>query len=307
MHHHKIREILILSDPQVVEQWLAATLVFNEMTVAFSDCGIPVRTITSVKELHNDAIVFVGDKFRSEDPATIIAKYAENAIYVLWYWHDRSTSSLKNVIHIYEDKRNAQDNRRSILEKNRYHCPFLLRASETPALVGTYTRNVIRDYFFAGTPYKPEWVPSPDSGFTGIYHGVHDMHQFLDYNTRRNLYLSSHFALGFQSDISVIDKTVGQRIYEGMAYGCIVLTNSDGSVEQTEGIAVKVNSAEDVIHKMKWFLANPDVMESVRQRGYDFVRRLGTNHNAKDLIMEQVNRIYQDAESSNFIIKMCNH
>lgn len=166
-----------------------------------------------------------------------------------------------------------------------------LFAADHPSKIGTFQRNAIRDYFFAGAPYRSNWVPDISSGLNGVYHGTDYHSQYLTYETRREMHLSSHFALGFHSDSSIELESVSQRVFEGLAYGCIVLTDSDPAVSQTEGIAVRVYSKEHLIETMKKFLENPEEMERRRQLGYEFVKRRGTSYTSIQNILNIVSKV----------------
>ena len=172
------------------------------------------------------------------------------------------------------------DSRGTFLMKQINNCPLLLRASEHPDLVGTYTKNIIYDYCYMGWGYCRELVPS--ESFTGVYHGVYNHAQFLAYNTRKDIYLSSIFALGFQAHENIAFEHVSQRIFEGLAYGCIVLSNSLPACEQTNNIVVHVTSKEDLEDKMLFFKANPDIIKRKQEEGYEFIKTYGTNHCAID-------------------------
>ena len=257
-------------------------LTFRDFNQVFIDKNIPSRVVNDLSKLHNNSVIFIGQPFdNSSESLQQLITYAPNAIYILWYWDDKDASGLRNVIHIYENILTPQaygsgPRVQFIQNTMKYHCPFYLRAADSPDKIGTYPRNIRLDYFYSGSPYCDNLVPS--SEFSGIYNGNYNFGEFLNYSDRRNLYLSSHFALGFQSDENIVHSHVSQRIYEGLAYGCIVLTNSTPAVIQTDGIAVKIENKHDLEEKMRWFLSHPDEMEAIRQRGYEFVKREGTNH-----------------------------
>jgi hypothetical protein len=42
---------------------------------------------------------------------------------------------------------------------------------------------------------------------------------------------------------------------------------------------------------MRWFLSHPDEMEALRQRGYEFVKRQGTNHFTFEKIWNIIERM----------------
>jgi len=162
-----------------------------------------------------------------------------------------------------------------------------MRANEAPDRIGTYPRIVLRDYCYMGCPYCPELVPN-DSEFHGIYFTTFQHSEYWPYDTRRKTYLSSTFALGFQSQENIVNQHVSQRIYEGLAYGCIVLTNSRPAVEQTENCCLLVTTREEVEDQMRFFKSHPDLLQERQRRGYEFCRRTGTNDKTVDLLLETI-------------------
>ena len=143
------------------------------------------------------------------------------------------------------------------------------------------------DYCYMGWRYCPELIPSDK--FKGLYHGINNHNKFFPYDKRKEIYLQSTFALGFQSDENIFNKHVSQRIFEGMAYGCIVLTNSIPACEQTNQIAVYIESREDLEDKMNWFLKNPNEILKKQREGYEFVKLYGTNYYSISKIKEILN------------------
>jgi len=88
-----------------------------------------------------------------------------------------------------------------------------------------------------GGGYKMDWIPHE---FSGLYHRV-IFDNYLSYTDRRSIYLSSIFALGFQSEENIRTGHLSQRIFEGMAYGCIVLCNNTYADEFKDNIVVTIN------------------------------------------------------------------
>ena len=227
-----------------------------------------------------------------------LADQAPGAHYIGWYWqHWRAAVEAAHLRFLYIHENGlapidqiTEPQLRDMLVQipEALRCPLLLRANDSPEQIGKYERHPVRDYVYMGYPYCPDWVPDARSNFTGIYYHTTDFSKYVTYDVRRLHYLTSHFALGFQSIENIRNGHVSQRIYEGLAYGCIVLTNSWPAHEQTDGIAVYVTSREDLESKMRYFLDRPDEMARKREEGYAFVRQSGTNDHARDLIMSKI-------------------
>jgi hypothetical protein len=290
------RDIIIL-DCHEIKCPTVLLFVFQEFVGYFKRNDFNVKIVNNITELHNNSIVFMGDIFNCNYPVTILNSIAPDAIYIGWYWHRINTDNLKYFIYTYENMLNIHYdvNRVNDLIKIRSfknNVPLLLRANEDPLLVGTYNKNIQYDFCYMGWDYYPNLVPQK---LKGIYHGVSDHSKFLDYDTRKNIYLSSLFALGIQDKNNIDSKHVSQRIFEGLAYGCVVLSNSLPACEQTNNIVIHVTSRDEIEEIMSHYINNPELIEKKQKEGYEFVRQFGTNQlSAKkfiDLIEEKFNII----------------
>lgn len=284
-----MEEVIILDCPEI-KCPKVLLIVFEELCGAFERQGHSIRICNSITEIKGSPIVFMGNLFQIRNPCSILHKQCPNARYYGWYWHDiPNTNILPNFIHIYEnvmsltllpDKINIMKFMNSIQNK----CPLLLRANEDPKKIGRYERQPRRDYCYMGSVYCPLFVP--DEPFKGVYYASYNHDEYLNYKQRKYIYLTSIFSLGFQSDENILNGHVSQRIFEGLAYGCIVLSNSKCACEQTEGNVIFIESKEDIQKQMRYFLDNPLEVIKKQKSGYDFVKRLGTNELSYKKLME---------------------
>jgi spore maturation protein CgeB len=90
--------------------------------------------------------------------------------------------------------------------------------------------------------------------------------------------------------------TFSQRIYEGLAYGCIVLSNSLPACEQTNNIVVYVDSLKDLEEKMTYYKNNPDLIKQKQEQGYAFVKKHGTNEKSVELISNVIHKFLPEWE-----------
>lgn len=272
------RDIIIL-DCDEIKCPQVLLFVFKEFVGYFKRNNYNVKIVNNVREIHNNSIVLMGDSFNCDNPVNILKSIAPRAIYIGWYWHKINTDELQYFIYTYENMLNIHydANRANDLIKIRSfknNSPFLLRADEDPLLVGTYEKHIKYDFCYMGWRYCENLVPQ---NFKGLYHGVCDHSKFLDYETRKQNYLSSLFALGFQSPENIYSKHVSQRIFEGLTYGCIVLSNSLPACEQTNNIVIHVSTREEVEQVMTYYINNPELAEKKRKEGYEFSKQFGTN------------------------------
>lgn len=158
-----------------------------------------------------------------------------------------------------------------------YH-PLLLRANEAPDCVGTYERPEKPRYlgYFAGSGYKRDWVQGLPDVF---YHDV-GSGGLLSYQQRREVALQSLFAFGFHSPENVANNHVTQRVFEGLAYGCVVLSDNPAAAKLTGGIVEYVGNREELVERMATFIWNSEAVAAKRLAGYEWVKKWGTNRAA---------------------------
>lgn len=271
--------------------------VYIELSDAFKRINYSVKISNSLNDINDNSIVLMGDFFHVNNPGELLNNQSKNAIYIGWYWHKQNISMIKYFLHVYENilSKNPLPDKVEILKFMKSipnSCPLLLRANDEPNDIGNFERNVDKDYCFMGGRMC-DWL-IPGEPYKGIYHGVHSVSQYLDYDIRRKHYLSSTFALGFQTRDNIINEHVSQRIYEGMAYGCVVLSNSLPACEQTDGIVEYIHNKVDLEIKMKYYLDNPDKIKEKQEKGYNFVKEKGTNNYTLEKILDVIKKILKD-------------
>jgi hypothetical protein len=271
--------------------------VYIEFCGAFTRRGYSVKISNSINEITDNSIVLMGDFFHVDNPANILYNQSKNAIYIGWYWHNQDISILPYFIHLYENTlaENPLPDKVPILKLMNSitnSCPLLLRANDAVEDVGTFERNVDKDYCFMGGRIFDCDGLVPDPSFKGLYHAVCDVSQYLDYDVRRTIYLSSVFALGFQSVANIKNAHVSQRIFEGLCYGCVVFSNSIHASHQTDGIVEYITSKQELESRMKYYLENTDKIKEKQELGYKFVREKGTNNYSAQKIMDVIKQVY---------------
>jgi glycosyltransferase involved in cell wall biosynthesis len=274
--------------------------VFSELTPAFYDYDCNVHIIQSLEEIEDGGILFLddaaGDYKKYRHIYDKINKLCPTGIYVCWYWRDTTFRPFEKMIYTgeyYINLHNASHETQQYMTLPKY-VPLKLRANDPPGIIGIYRRNIIRDYCYMGGGYKMDWVKIlNEKGFTGLYHRVL-WDNYLSYNDRRRIYLSSTFALGFQSDENIKNGHLSQRIFEGLAYGCVVLCENVIAANYTDGAVVHVESEDDMAEKMKYYLAYPDEIVKKQQEGYKWIKEHGTNRHSVLLYLDFIYRQYRE-------------
>jgi hypothetical protein len=289
------REIIILDCPEI-KCHLVFLYVLKELCGYFVRNGYIVKIVNDINELHDNCVVFMGNDIKVSEPANLFNLHAPNAIYIGWYWNNINVNGIKYFVHTYENALNIYFDPKRVnsfitLTTSKVNTPLLLRANEDPLLIGTYIRDIKYDYCYMGWNYCSDMKPGND--FTGYYLSTNKHTDFIDYDARKKIYLSSIFALGFQASVNIGYKHVSQRIFEGLAYGCIVLSNSLPACEQTNNIVVHISSKEDLEEKMRYYKNNPDKLIQKQLEGYEWTKKFGTNELSiqkfRDLIKNNYN------------------
>jgi len=303
-HIKKQIQILTLPEFQILP---VMKCIFSELSGAFTDYDCTFKEVRLFSELEDGGIIFLHDEagcyLKNKELYNRIAEKCPNSIFICWYWTDVTFQPFKKMLYtgeyfIYlEDKKNEID--RYDYFKHPKFVPLKLRANDHPSLIGTYKRNVVRDYCFMGGGYLMDWVPHD---FSGVYHRViFDNH--LSYDVRRSIYLSSMFAFGFQNDENIQTGHLSQRIFEGMAYGCIVLCNNKLASDFTDGIVVYVSSKEDLVEKMIYYKMHSEEVEKKQKEGYEWVKKYGTNRISAELYLNKIKEEFKEEFNEIFEVK----
>lgn len=273
--------------------------VFDEITAGFRHYGFEVRVVLRQEDLEDGGILFFDDNIYKRNRSLIdsIAKQCPTSVCICWYWFDTTYRPFRYMIHTgenftFEPKRPEMREYHLPYMKTPLFVPIIYRPNETVDKVGTYPRTVVRDYCYMGAPYKPDWVPSSPE-FTGIYH-VGDWSVYLPYDKRREIYLSSTFALGFHDVVAIECGSISARIFEGLVYGCVVFCENEFVSTYTDGIVVHITSKEDLEEKMRYYLANPHLIHEKQQQGYEWIKtKGGTNVNSCGLFLQKIKEFYK--------------
>lgn len=272
--------------------------VFSELTDGFKDYNCTIKVVLSFEDLEDNGIIFLDDSagnyIQYKDIYIRMGQKCPNSIFICWYWDkDYSFKPFKNMLYTgeyYIKKYNSNYGHTQYMLKPDF-VPLKLRANDSPEKIGTYERIIKRDYCFMGGGYKLDWVPKNDEEWKGLYHRViYD--NYLSYSERRTIYLSSLFAFGFQSNENIITGHLSQRIFEGLAYGCVVLCENKLASTFTDGAVVYISSKEDLIQKMKYYKQHPEEVLKLQQKGYEWVKKYGTNRLTIKNILDKIKSMF---------------
>lgn len=143
-------------------------------------------------------------------------------------------------------------------------------------------KNTKNKSAFIGTKYKKEWIKDLDKCF---YYTHHEKGKFCPINEKINHLKNSVIALGFNHNDNISNQVVTDRIYEGLAYCSVVLTDNPGAVSATGGIAELVKSKEHLKERIEYYMTHHKERELKNKLGKEFLKTKGTfYHSAKNFL-----------------------
>lgn len=220
------------------------------------------------------------------------AIHSKGAYLILWFWHEhlefaREIFGNRFVItgeHFYS-KPIVEGHLRNwkLQQKISEYVPLTFASSLKPAEIGTLTR---RDHYlahFVGYGYKSEINRRLRFRFRSIK--IQNTPPFISEEKRRSIFLSSKVALGWHSDDNIKNNVVVERVFEGLAFGNVVISDTPIAKEITDGIVEFGQTYEET----KEFLLRVKKDELFRQKkihdGLAWARSNGTYwHVAKRFI-----------------------
>jgi len=167
--------------------------------------------------------------------------------------------------------------------------PFFFSSSLHPDDVGKLEKKITYDSIFVGYPYKKEWVSSLDRCFSYFSDANSN---FIKEEDRVNAYLSSRVCLGFHSEANIKNHCIVERVFEGMSYGCAVISDNESAEELTKGIVKNVSSLEETKYYINLYRENEDLFKEVQEKGYEFIRKDGTYYHLAQKMISKFEVLY---------------
>jgi len=148
------------------------------------------------------------------------------------------------------------------------YVPFTFSSPLFPEDIGKFTRNEMINGCFIGTAYKPNWV-------NDLKNIVYVTGNRYPENERIRLFLSSKIAFGFHADDNVLNNVVVERVFEGMAYGCVVISDNPVAAEITDNIVQVCTSKDEFLKIYNRLLNNDEERKQLQKRGYEWIKNKG--------------------------------
>jgi hypothetical protein len=263
-----------------------------EFLNGFTEFGYNVTCATSLHDCKDKDILMLSSHIVNIQFLHRLNEINPDAVYILWYYHAvidqipfKKYIITGEYFH-YTPRMDSHIQFDTINKSIRNYVPLMLRADDSPASIGVYTKTYELDGCFMGTAYKPDWVAELPNI---VYHDI--SHGFLSYDERRTIHLKSKIAFGFSSDSNILNYHPTQRIFEGLAYGCVVLSDNEAARDLTGGIVEYVSSKEEFLSKYNYYLSHPEECKKKELEGYAWAKQYGTNRHSARLFLDKIQEL----------------
>ena len=262
-----------------------------------------ISDIDDINIIRDNGIIFFDNTITNDTIENLYLKFP-NSLYFGWCCHVK-----KNIFNLYKFKLiyitchtlTPINEQRKLIHSMKNYCPLYHRVNEDPEKVGLYKKQIKHTWCYYGTKYRDDLIPEKIEGAN--MGNPSPPKNFLNYDERKDLLLSSLIHLAYQGDSNIRDGHVSQRVFEGLCYGCIVLSNSEPACIQTNNIVEYVDSLEEVEEKINYYLDNPEEVLKKQKLAYKFIKNSGTNYYSIEKLNEKTKEIY----NINFLDKVNKH
>jgi|694.fasta_scaffold59874_4 nucleoside-diphosphate-sugar epimerase len=271
----------------------------SKFVKGFKQNGYYTETITSFDNI-NDAkfnIFVMADHHQNIDKLNELRDKYENSIFILWFhhrWYDKI--KLKNFIitgeHFHEKPILEEHLKCWELQQNiNNYVPLTFATSINPNELQKNIRlDDVYDCCFIGNSYYTNITKLIPNSF--VYDYNHNGGRFLDEDERINIYRSSIVSLGFHHKNNVFNNVVVERVFEAMAYGCIVITDSLAAEKLTNGIVKKIDSFSEISDIIKYYKNNPEERKKKQQDGYEWIKKYGTYKHISNNFIQKIKELF---------------
>ena len=262
----------------------------SKFSKGFSRHGYDVLEANTLDGIEDGAIVLLSDhgitpnKERGLEILRYLAVRFPNTIFICWFYHKYYEEiPFKKFILTGEHfhKKPVVDAHVFCWNlQNRIHnyVPLTFSSSLYVENVGTLPREERLDGCFIGTAYKPYWVNE-------LPNITYISGNQLPEEERIRIFLCSKIAFGFHADANVSNHVVVERVFEGMAFGCVVISDNPVAAEITDNIVQVCTSKDEFLMIYHRLLNNDEERKTLQQRGYEWIKEKGLyTHIAKKFL-----------------------
>jgi len=224
----------------------------------------------------------------------------KKCIPILWFWHSFVDNPLMGVLRdryilTGEHFRSKPKSAPHILawdvqNRTNNYVPSTFSAAIHPDKIGSFSRSNTFMSNFVGCSYKAEWLDLLMKRPNEKHH-VTITPPHISEEDRVSSFLNSVTSLGFHSQTNIDNSVVVERVFEGLAYGNVVVSDNPCCKEMTDGIIEFVDSYDslvDLLHK-SWY--DRDYRTSKQVMGMEWCRQHGTYKPVASAFLEKAGEI----------------
>ena len=211
--------------------------------------------------------------------------FQKKCIPIFWFWHSFIDNPVMNILggryiltgEHFRSKPKSEFHLKAweIQSKINNYVPSTFSAAIHPDKIGTFNRNEKFLSNFVGCSYKQDWL-NKLMLMDNKSHSIIITPPHISEENRVNSFLESVTSLGFHSEANIDNCVVVERVFEGLAYGNVVISDNFCCKEMTDGIVEYVDSYEkliDLIHKA-WY--DKEYRINKQKLGTEWCKQYGT-------------------------------
>jgi len=267
----------VVDAPELPTSWthFYTTRKFAE---GWRQIGYNVKIAKSLDDMSDGSVILLSNHGIEHNFWALekLAKNYPNSIYIGWFFNEIYYKvPFKKFILTGEHWRNPRS------ELLQYHAefdklaksinnyvPLTFMSSMPLEMVGSHGRAEQIDGSFVGTQYKREWIEN-------LSNIVYITSNNVNEEDRIKIFQTSKIVFGFHSDGNIQNGTVTERVFEAMAYGCVVISDNPQAGVVTEGLVKVATSKEEFLNIYHKLLSDSDERENIRMKSYEWIRRNG--------------------------------
>ena len=269
---------------------------------AFSSQGYEyheIHSVEQIQEIQSKDLVYISNHGleRSEKKLDLISRLGKsNARFILWFWHDyldiAETFFKGNYVltgeHFHHKPKLEEHIKRWDIEQSfdRY-IPLTFASKLLPETIGTLPRSEKYLAHFVGAHYKQNWNLALRVQFRNVK--IVNTPPFISENERENIFLSSGIALGWHSQANIENHVVVERVFEGLAYGNFVISDTQTAHEITDGIVEASSSYLETQDWVRRYTKDKNFRALKQKQGYSWAKTNGTYLNVAVKFLHRLN------------------
>jgi hypothetical protein len=202
---------------------------------------------------------------------------------IFWYWHKlenrireifRDRYILTGEQMLSEQVSPSHKDAKIVAVENRNFVPLQFASYLQRSQVGTLPRSQANLATYVGAPYKKHWNNALRRD--PIRARVTYTPPFIPEWFRINEYLTSEFSLGWHSDTNILNGVVGERVFDSLALGALIVTDSRFAESHTNGLAKFVSSQHEAEAYILATVSNQRRYSEIQRLGFLWARDFGT-------------------------------